>query len=810
MAWKFGIAMKTFALTCLMVGLLFGALAAQNDPYGETDTLYLDQVTAGPGQECIIHVNLWNDEELGGVTIPLAYPKEKLEYIGLDFSGGRIDYIGSKPVTIDTAAGTILVGAIVFFEAYIPGGDGSLFSLRFRIRDGVAPGEVLTIDSTRIPPAYLLLTHSSANNIIPVFQAGTVTVAEENRPPYFSPIPDQYVAEGDSLVVDIEAVDPEGGPVTLANPVHPRNSEFIDNGDGTGRFIWVPEYVGPESADMSPFEFVFWVSDGDNSGHAPMNVTVINVNRRPEISAPGQVAGEAGDSLSVEISCIDPDFETITWSIEGMPAAAIFDYENPGVITWASDYSDSGQFQLTIIAADPHGFADTAEMIIELAPVMLYSLRIDTVTSFVGRIVEIPVYLKNKNEIGAFRLRMNFDPALLTPLGVSFENTRVENFEFLDYRLNQYGIQGDVYVAGTADVPGGPDTPPLGDSEGPVCRITIQVTSNLSYVGNQVPIIFVNRYSDDNTLTRTDQTTVTRNLINYFNGYILIDAPGEALLGDINLNGLGFEISDAVYFSNFFIAPGQYPLNDQQLLNSDINQDGQAPSVADLVLLIRVIAGEVPVPLSKVATNPVVADVTLIRDNTGLYLSIESPVEVGGALFRLSGADIDRVEAGNLTEMDLDWGVWRDMFSCLLISYEAKTIPSGASSVIKLSSDPDLDITLAYIDLADADGGVLQINKKETVSVPDQFLLHQNVPNPFNPTTEIRFDLRTPTRVTLSVFNILGQEVICLADREYPAGNHAVVWDGRNANGEPVASGIYLYRIAAGTVTASRKMVLMK
>jgi hypothetical protein len=95
-------------------------------------------------------------------------------------------------------------------------------------------------------------------------------------------------------------------------------------------------------------------------------------------------------------------------------------------------------------------------------------------------------------------------------------------------------------------------------------------------------------------------------------------------------------------------------------------------------------------------------------------------------------------------------------------------------------------------------------------ALPGRFALHQNSPNPFNPATEIRFDLESPARVTLRVFNILGQEVIRLADREFPAGSHSVIWEGTDGSGRAVASGVYLYRIEAGGQSASRKMVLMK
>ncbi len=810
MAKVFELKMKIFALTILCWLALFGSLMAQNDPNGQIDTVYVDHITAGAGKECVVDVNLWNDEELGGVTIPLTYPKDKLEFISLDFSGGRLAYIANKPVTIDTAAATLLVGAIVISEAYVQPGEGLMFSLRFRVKDGLTPGEVAVIDSITIPPAYMVLADNSAKTIYPAFRSGSVTVAEINQPPYFSPIPELYAAEGDSLIVEIQASDPEGNPVTLSNPIHPHTASFTDNGDGTGRFAWVPDYVGPESADKNPFEVVFQASDGEATGNIKAKVTVINVNRPPQITAPPTVTGEAGDSLAVEVSGTDPDYDPITWTINGLPDGATFEEHSPAMISWASQYDDSGQCTVQLIATDPSGLADTADMMIDLAAVTMYGLRIDTVTSFAGRIVEMDVFLKNRVEIGEYRLLISFDPSLLTPLGVTFTGTRSEDFEYFDYRLNNVGISGDVLITGKADIEGGPDTPPIAVGEGPICKISVQVSSNLTYVGSQVPVPFIFRFAGDNTLKLTDGTTITRNQIDYGDGSILISAPGPVNLGDINLNGVAYEIGDAVYFSNFYISPQLFPLNEQQLLNSDVNRDGIAPSVSDLVLLINIVAGATAPPVLKVLPSADTATATLVRDGSGLYLALESPVALGGALFRLSGPDIDRLDARNLTTMDFQAGVENDRFSCLLISYDHETISSGGVSAVKLSDDPNLDLSLDMFDAADAEGRPLQINIKETAAVPGVFALHQNVPNPFNPSTEIRFDLAAPQHVTLTVYNILGQEVIRLADRDFPAGNHSVVWDGVDGNGRPVASGMYLYRIVAGTDSASRKMVLMK
>ncbi|UCF06042.1 MAG: T9SS type A sorting domain-containing protein [bacterium] len=98
----------------------------------------------------------------------------------------------------------------------------------------------------------------------------------------------------------------------------------------------------------------------------------------------------------------------------------------------------------------------------------------------------------------------------------------------------------------------------------------------------------------------------------------------------------------------------------------------------------------------------------------------------------------------------------------------------------------------------------------EVPDVPDAFTLYQNVPNPFNPTTTIRFDLPVRSRVRLAVYNVKGQLVRVLLDSDLEAGTRDVVWDGRDIMGRAVASGIYFYRLYTPTFTESRKMILLR
>jgi hypothetical protein len=102
------------------------------------------------------------------------------------------------------------------------------------------------------------------------------------------------------------------------------------------------------------------------------------------------------------------------------------------------------------------------------------------------------------------------------------------------------------------------------------------------------------------------------------------------------------------------------------------------------------------------------------------------------------------------------------------------------------------------------------------LAVPQAYALGQNYPNPFNPSTRISFSLPGTGTVTLNVFNLLGQQIATLVNGLMTAGTHETVWDGRDAAGRVLASGVYFYRIdvkgldGGAAYTAMRKMVLLK
>ncbi len=95
-------------------------------------------------------------------------------------------------------------------------------------------------------------------------------------------------------------------------------------------------------------------------------------------------------------------------------------------------------------------------------------------------------------------------------------------------------------------------------------------------------------------------------------------------------------------------------------------------------------------------------------------------------------------------------------------------------------------------------------------NAPERFALEPNYPNPFNPATTIRYQLAENSKVTLKIYNLLGQEVRTLVNAQKLSGSHSVIWDGKNNHGQRVTSGVYFYRLQAGDFVKTRKMVLVK
>jgi N-acetylneuraminic acid mutarotase len=99
---------------------------------------------------------------------------------------------------------------------------------------------------------------------------------------------------------------------------------------------------------------------------------------------------------------------------------------------------------------------------------------------------------------------------------------------------------------------------------------------------------------------------------------------------------------------------------------------------------------------------------------------------------------------------------------------------------------------------------------KENITTPTQFILDNNYPNPFNPSTQIRFEVAKQSRISIDIFSILGRHIKNLTSKMYDPGKYSLTWNGTDTQGELVSSGIYIYMLSSNYFSESKKMVLLK
>lgn len=102
------------------------------------------------------------------------------------------------------------------------------------------------------------------------------------------------------------------------------------------------------------------------------------------------------------------------------------------------------------------------------------------------------------------------------------------------------------------------------------------------------------------------------------------------------------------------------------------------------------------------------------------------------------------------------------------------------------------------------------VNEDFPQELPDGYSISQNYPNPFNLSTAIRYTIPRRSKVTISIYNVMGRKVNTIVDETKSAGSHTAYWDGTDKAGKVVSSGIYFYRIHAGDFVETKRMLLLK
>lgn len=458
-----------------------------------------------------------------------------------------------------------------------------------------------------------------------------------------------------------------------------------------------------------------------------------------------------------------------------------------------------------------------------------------------------------EHDIGGFELHIDFDYTAMTFVGVD-KGPLIEGFEEFTYRLLPCPLCGcckyKILLFGMYDLPDGPvGTPIPAGTTGTLAYLKFVVNSNESLRGFCIPVCWQwtpceyqppegldpfdpdcgeNTFSDvtGNVLLTSyytcqfdedccdDPGTEIEDIVLFQHdepmakdtdcdvipncGGIMVCEAGVANCkrGDINLNNVTYEVADAVLFASYFVEgitvfgpPGDD--RDAKICGTDVNADGRALTISDLVYLIRVILKDA-VEIPKLAPSSEIAHVVV--SNGVITTECSSPI--AAILFEFDSAVSPTLLAGNMEMMNYGSKV-------LVWSREGNTL-EAATQVLSFAGDAGLTSVSAV--------GYDTYELTTTISAkvaPSAFALNPAYPNPFNPFVNLSFTLPGAVNYSLNIYNVAGQLV-----RSYDGigmtGLNVITWNGRDNAGVEVASGIYFYKLSAAGFSATQKMVMMK
>ncbi|HWR81997.1 MAG TPA: T9SS type A sorting domain-containing protein, partial [Candidatus Deferrimicrobium sp.] len=559
------------------------------------------------------------------------------------------------------------------------------------------------------------------------------------------------------------------------------------------------------------------------------------VNGPPEVTCPSdttiKICNEIPDSVCIPgFDATDPNGNLATVTINGIP----FD---PGDLFCFTP--DSGLNVLILEAEDACGLTAVCTTIVNILDTCLECPTFvieKTHGTLQGTHEQVDVsVIDGSVPWGGFDILIAFDRSAL-----NFQNVIPGDpydqcgWEYITFRTwfwpsyePHFFWAGIIRVFGLADLNNGPNHPSCFILPTPFVLFTIDflVTDNLLFECQYVPIRFFWTTCNDNAVSSVTGDTLFVSdeiwefdlggeisdgtvgfptyqgiqdsclhgggpgkpapipCIDFYNGgidIICVDSIDDR--GDINLNGVPNEIADAVLFTNYFIyGLSVFQVNPPgQIVATDVNADGLTLTVGDLVYLIRIIVGDA-IAYSK------------LEAVSATYAVQNGVISVGGEM----GAALVVVE-GNATptllarQMELKYAYDAEANVTRVLVYSLQG--HGFSGEFLNTGGSVIGVEFGSIN-----GAVV-----EATTLPITYALNQNYPNPFNPVTTISFTLPTAGSYALSIYNVAGQQVAEFTGRSEP-GTVAVDWDASE-----MASGVYFYRLEAGSFAATRKMLLLK
>jgi hypothetical protein len=696
--------------------------------------------------------------------------------------------------------------------------------------------------------------------ITPVVHAGAVNVV--NGDPFFTYCPaDTAIYWKESYTKKLLADDPD-----LACGCDALSFELMEGPGSINASSGVYNFVAT-AQDIGCNHIVVKVKDTfGGEAFCEWNVTVLN--KPPEITCPDEVINILwGQTATATVTAIDPDdgpMELLYSLIDpgSYPGSPAIDPVN-GEFIWVTDEENAflGLFEFCVIVTDGANLdqcntfnADTCCFTVHVDP--KFRVTIDKIhAQLQGHYTDVAINLDGSYtsmNMGGYDFLIAYDAPGLTFMSAAPGELLTEcNWEYFTYRFGPSGNCGDACPSGMlrlvalAETNNGPNHPDCFNSAAAteLAVLTFYVSNDRTLECQYLPIQFFWMDCGDNTISSQfgdtlflvdkvydfegDDITFNDGVPSYtgIGDYCLegdkylplraidfkdggIDVVcGDSIdaRGDINLNGIPYEIADAVMFTNYFIS-GLSAFEghiEASIAASDANADGITLSVADLVYLTRVLQGDAQ-PYPKPVSEDLAVRTQLQTNQMAVTYTATSEMGAVWMRFTFEGNVGAPVAGDGAANMDVKYGVKGNELTVLVYNIGPNAIASGDHGLVTIPVTGDMK--LVDVDAADFFGNVVTVS---THVLPTKYALAQNYPNPFNPTTTIELALPVASEYTVAIYNVAGQMIRTFGGYAN-AGVVKLEWDGRDASGNQVASGIYFYKAAASNFSATKKMMLMK
>ncbi len=270
------------------------------------------------------------------------------------------------------------------------------------------------------------------------------------------------------------------------------------------------------------------------------------------------------------------------------------------------------------------------------------------------------------------------------------------------------------------------------------------------------------------------------------------NAPGEpgCSTGDLNCDDT-INILDVINMINMILG-----IIEPNLETADLNDDGII-NILDVITLVNLVLGSRTIDMSEnIGTDAVIY-------KTANSVSISANGSIAGIQITVSA---NNLQINEKLPMTVESNFIGDQHIILMYGLNGETFSGDKIQLFTASEDYEILSIIAANILSKA----MNIEQRNGL-LPEAFELSQNFPNPFNPSTEIKFTVGKDELVSLNIYDIQGRLVSSLIDNYfYSAGSYKMNWDGKNQYGTQVPSGMYLYKLESSNQIVTRKMVLMK